>query len=188
VVNTSRLPLSSDASIVANSTLVEGPVSERRDRFVGPRLIYPAIPSSVPDELALTDAKASTAGAQTSGPLKSSESQTPSAPGLDKLDSAEPKPGRANADESIAPTARDAQGGRILAAGSSNVVNQVESKGDAKGDARVLGLVVEASAPITPTSFAGSLALTGANSLLLGLVALVLLLAGSAVLKLTKRS
>jgi hypothetical protein len=172
--------------------LVEGPVGERGDRFVGPRLIYPAIPSSVPDELALTDAKASTAGAQTSGPLKSSESQTPSAPGLDKLDSAEPKPGRANADELIAPTATDAQGGRILAVGSSNVVNQVESKGDVKGDvkgdARVLGLVVEASAPITPTSFTGSLALTGASSLLLGLVALVLLLAGSAVLKLTKRS
>jgi hypothetical protein len=161
------------------------PVIEKGDRFVGPRLVYPAIPNSIPDELALTDVRTSTPPAQGTRPIGVNESAALPSQGVDKRESDEPKAGLATSAQSIATTERDAQGARrIIAVGSSNLVSEVESK----GDARVLGLVVEASAPITPSSFTGSLALTGASSLLLGLIALVLLLAGSAVLKLTKRS
>jgi hypothetical protein len=162
-----------------------GPVSERGDRFVGPRLVYPTIPKSVPDELALADARTSTPPTQGTRPIGVNESPSRPSPGVDKRELDEPKAGLATSVESIATTARDAQDARrVIVEGSSNLVSEVESK----GDARVLGLVVEASPPITPSSFTGSLALTGASSLLLGLIALVLLLAGSAVLKLTKRS
>jgi hypothetical protein len=69
--------------------------------------------------------------------------------------------------------------------------SEVEAALASKGEARVLGLVVDAAgregAASQQTASVGSLAFTGASSLLLGLIALVILLAGSALLGLGSR-
>jgi hypothetical protein len=69
--------------------------------------------------------------------------------------------------------------------------NEGEAALATKGEARVLGLVVDAAgqsgAGSQQTASVGSLAFTGASSVLLGLIALVILLAGSALLGLGSR-
>jgi hypothetical protein len=84
----------------------------------------------------------------------------------------------------VAPTTPSSDPSGIVAIRSVGDPNQVVQN----NEARVLGLVVEAVPGVNPSSFTGSLALTGASSILLAFVALALLLAGSAVLRLTRRN
>jgi hypothetical protein len=148
---------------VQGSTSVE----DRSNNFVGPTLLYPTIASTPSTELVV----------QRSSPTPVLIDQTI---GAQSKSSGAPLPALSRSD----PSGSDARA--------------AESAVGSKGDPRVLGLVVDASAAESgaanlagvgneQTPFSGSLAFTGASSMLLGLIAIVILVAGSALVSLGSR-
>jgi hypothetical protein len=140
--------------------------------------------SSIPDALALSDLTDSQITI-----LEPNVSLTGSASREAKVEALNPTSADRNAStattaRAAAPTTPSSDPSGIVAIRSVGDPHQ----GVQNNEARVLGLVVEAVPGVNPSSFTGSLALTGASSILLAFVALALLLAGSAVLRLTRRN
>jgi hypothetical protein len=180
------------------STSIPRNLADPNNGLVGPRLVYPAIPrpvtpsmaSSIPDALALSDLTDSQITilepnvSLTGSASREVEVEALNPTSADRNASTATTASTASKARAVAPTTPSSDPSGIVAIRSVGDPNQVVQN----NEARVLGLVVEAVPGVNPSSFTGSLALTGASSILLAFVALALLLAGSAVLRLTRRN
>jgi hypothetical protein len=143
--------------------------------------------SSIPDALALSDLTDSQITI-----LEPNVSLTGSASREVEVEALNPTSADRNASTATTASTARAAAPTMPSSDPSGIV-AIRSVGDPNqgvqnNEARVLGLVVEAVPGVNPSSSTGSLALTGASSILLAFVALALLLAGSAVLRLTRRN
>jgi hypothetical protein len=179
---------STPPSSTGATTSIPQNLADPNGGLIGPRLVYPAIPrpvtpslaSNIPNALAVSDLTDSqTAIPELNASLTGTAAREAKVEALNltSADRNEPTP-------STPTTASTA----ATASTPSTAMAAAPTTPSGDPEARVLGLVVEAVPGVNSSSFTGSLALTGASSILLAFVALALLIAGSAVLRLTRRN